>query len=259
MALSPQGMVGKEARETPIFTNLSESPTIQFMLRKNSFALWLLFSFCVGCQTAPERLTVLNQPATPIVTTTTTADLSTPTHPPLTSTAPATIPLDPTPTTLPTLAPIPEDQPAELSAGAVWWYFSNPGGGGAFHTIGQGADGLVMVGSDLSGAYLNRSISDPASRWEVIGLDRGLSQTHVSATGFHPTEPEILFLGTDGGIFRSADGGDTFQQVYPSGYIHDFAFGADRNVVYATYHPEWDSDQGEVLKSIDGGFEVGLW
>ena len=124
-----------------------------------------------------------------------------------------------------TFAPIIQ-QPSEPTASGYWSYFSNPGGGGAFHTVGQGPDGLVIVTSDLSGAYLNRAIDDPSSRWEIIGLDRGLSATHVSAVGFHPTDPQLLFLGTDNGIFRSADGANTFTKVFADGYFHDIVIVA---------------------------------
>ncbi len=160
-----------------------------------------------------------------------------------------------TATPVQTFAPIIQ-QPAEDAPTGYWSYFSNPGGGGAFHTVGQGPDGLVIATSDLSGAYLNRAIQDPSSRWEIIGLNRGLSATHVSAVGFHPTDPELVFLGTDNGIFRSADGATTFTQVFADGYFHDILVIAPNDqpvTVYATYHPAWDSTEGEILKSIDGG------
>ena len=48
------------------------------------------------------------------------------------------------------------------------WERTNPGGGGAFSTIGAGPSGIVIAGSDLSGAY--RSI-DYGKTWDVIGIN----------------------------------------------------------------------------------------
>ncbi len=151
-----------------------------------------------------------------------------------------------------TFVPIAQ-QSAENNPSPYWSYFSNPGGGGAFHTIGQSANGVAIAGSDLSGAYINRDVWNSNSRWEVIGLDRGLTQTHISAIGFHPTDPDIILLGSDNGIFRSADGANSFEKVFEDGYFHDFAFGPDPQIVFATYHPEWNNNQGQLLRSNDGG------
>ncbi|HFA48886.1 MAG TPA: T9SS type A sorting domain-containing protein [Bacteroidetes bacterium] len=131
------------------------------------------------------------------------------------------------------------------------WQRSNPGGGGAFSTIGAGASGIIIAGSDLSGAY--RSL-DHGQSWDVIGSNRGLTATHVSGIGFHPTDGDILYIGTDEGIFRSSDGGETVEQVLGEGYITDIEIARSNPLVgYAASHPEYDSDQGAVFKTTDGG------
>ena len=74
------------------------------------------------------------------------------------------------------------------------WIRSNPGGGGWFMTIGAGPDGLILAASDLSGFYRSQ---DRGRTWDVIAAAQGLMTTHASGIGFHPTDPDILFLGTE--------------------------------------------------------------
>ncbi|HHM21857.1 MAG TPA: T9SS type A sorting domain-containing protein [Bacteroidetes bacterium] len=131
------------------------------------------------------------------------------------------------------------------------WQRTNPGGGGAFSTIGAGPTGIVLAGSDLSGAY--RSL-DGGQSWDVIGSYRGLTATHVSGLGFHPFDGNILYLGTDEGIFRSANGGTTVEQVLDEGYITDIEIARGNPLVgYASYHPVYDSNNGAVYKTTDNG------
>ena len=131
------------------------------------------------------------------------------------------------------------------------WVRTNPGGGGAFSTIGASVSGIIIAGSDLSGAY--RSL-DGGQTWDVIGADRGLTETHVSGLGFHRIDGNIIFIGTENGIFRSLDGGNSVQQVLWGGYITDIEFGTDQpSVGYASYHPEYNSNNGVVYKSVDNG------
>ncbi|HEC21825.1 MAG TPA: hypothetical protein ENI95_02785, partial [Chloroflexi bacterium] len=150
----------------------------------------------------------------------------------------------------PTTSPQPLIPQATATPGAVW-QSTNPGGGGAFATVGAGPSGVIIAASDLSGAY--RSL-DRGQSWDVIGSYRGLTSTHVSGIGFDPTDPAILYLGTDDGIFRSHDTGETVQQVLSGGYVTDIAVAAsDPRLVYAAYHSEWDSDDGHIYRSDDGG------
>ena len=132
------------------------------------------------------------------------------------------------------------------------WARANPGGGGAFSTIGAGATGIILAGSDLSGAYRS---SDGGASWDIIGASKGLTNTHVSGLGFDPTDGNILFIGTEEGIFRSVDGGNSISQSnMNAGYITDIKICASNHQIgYATYHPTYDSNQGKIYKTTDNG------
>jgi len=125
------------------------------------------------------------------------------------------------------------------------WVRVNPGGGGWFMCVDAGPTGVIIVCSDLSGAY--RSL-DRGRSWDVIGSYRGLEYTHVNAVGFDPTDGSILYLGTNEGLYRSEDTGETFQKVVSSGYWGDIAISAaDPDVGYAA------RQGGQVYKTTDRG------
>jgi hypothetical protein len=131
------------------------------------------------------------------------------------------------------------------------WTNINPGGGGAFTAIGAGPTGTIICASDLSGACRSR---DRGLTWDVIGADRGLKRTHVSAVGFDPLDAQIIHLGTEVGIYRSADGGDSFQQVLTTGYIGAVAPArSNPSIVYAAWHPAWNTNGPVIYKSTNRG------
>ncbi len=131
------------------------------------------------------------------------------------------------------------------------WVRTNPGGGGAFSTIEAGPGGIILAGSDLSGAYISY---DHGQSWEVIGASKGLTETHVSGLGFNPDNSSVFYIGTENGIFRSNDGGKSVSKVLSSGYITDIKFSkSNPNTGYAAYHPFYDSGNGVIYKSTDNG------
>jgi photosystem II stability/assembly factor-like uncharacterized protein len=139
--------------------------------------------------------------------------------------------------------------PAAAFAGA--WVNINPGGGGAFTSIGAGPSGILVAGSDLSGAY--RSL-DHGATWDAIGAFRGLADTHVSAVAFDPRDPRILYLGAEDGLYRSADGGERFHAVLDSAFVSAVAASpSDPAIVYAGCEASYRATDGQVLKSADRG------
>src|SRR5262249_23695027 len=62
------------------------------------------------------------------------------------------------------------------------WVKSSPGGGGAFLTVDVSVTGKVLVGSDLSGAYLRTGTGS----WTRIGKYDGLNRTYVGCVRWSP-------------------------------------------------------------------------
>lgn len=131
------------------------------------------------------------------------------------------------------------------------WTRTNPGGGGAFSTVKAGPSGVAIAGSDLSGAYCSR---DRGLTWDVIGASRGLLNTHVSGVGFSPSDPNVIFLGTTNGIYRSTDGGESFVHPLSGGYVNDIVVAASNPAVaYAAFHSAWNTTVADIHRSLDSG------
>ena len=139
----------------------------------------------------------------------------------------------------------------QINAQTHHWQRTNPGGGGAFSTVGASVSGIIIAGSDLSGAYRS---TDGGQNWNIIGASSGLTETHISGVGFHRTDGNLLYIGTENGIFRSTNGGDTVSRVLTGGYITDIEFGTNNTATgYAAYHPAFNSNNGIVYKSSNNG------
>lgn len=131
------------------------------------------------------------------------------------------------------------------------WININPGGGGAFTSIGAGPTGIILAGSDLSGAYRSK---DRGRTWDVIGAFRGMPVPHVTIVAFDPRDGSVMYLGTEAGIYRSGDSGDRFAQVLPGGYIGAIAAApGNPAIVYAGWHPSFNATGATVYKSTDRG------
>ena len=83
-----------------------------------------------------------------------------------------------------------------VSSQQINWHKTNPGGGGAFSTVGASASGIIVAGSDLSGAYISQ---DDGKSWFVLGASQGMIATHVSGMGFHPTKQTVHMKLRDSG------------------------------------------------------------
>src|SRR5690349_4318102 len=98
---------------------------------------------------------------------------------------------------------------ALLLADALWadsrpgnFRVIGPGGGGAmFHpTIGPHDPNTVLVGCDMTGAYITH---DGGKSWRMFNL-RGVVQFFV----FDPLKRDVLYAQADG-LWRSQDNGET--------------------------------------------------
>lgn len=147
------------------------------------------------------------------------------------------------------------------------WVRTNPGAGGALSMIGATASGALLVGSDLSGIYINHN--GTGDQWSPLGEVNGLMNTHVSAFGFHPTNGDTFYVGTGGGLYKTINKGQHFDFVssnitvnngiYKTSnsdntYVESIAISkTDPMTIYATYHKWETSSPSSIAKSNDGG------
>ncbi len=98
------------------------------------------------------------------------------------------------------------DQPAiRLDA----WKIIGPGGGGAqfLPTVSPHSSRRVLVSCDMTGAYISQ---DGGDSWRMFNL-RGTVRFLV----FDPVDPDTIYAATIG-LWRSTDGGKTWNLVFPS-------------------------------------------
>ncbi len=122
--------------------------------------------------------------------------------------------------------------------------------------------GVVYAGA--SSAYLGFGVSDPGAVYQ--STDSGTTWTEpdpsfqpfvVWGLDVDPTGAGTLLAATHVGIYRSADHGRSWKQVYGSGVIAtDVAVGAGYNGIFASTASNGYFDEttvGTVLRSSDGG------
>src|ERR1700680_4869257 len=82
----------------------------------------------------------------------------------------------------------------------------------------------ICVGTVGSGAWLS---PDGGDTWRRVG--RGLwSESRVFALSVHPKEPRTLFAGADDGIYRSDNGGQSFERLEsPMNALHVWKIEVD--------------------------------
>lgn len=134
------------------------------------------------------------------------------------------------------------------------WQRTNPGGGGWFGSIGVSKSGIVLAGSDLSGAYRSK---DGGKTWDVCGNSRGISGTHISGMGFHKTKGNVMFVASNG-LYKTTNGGDSWRIVLPNGnrgYISDIEFGTNNpSIGYAARHQgNWNTINSEIWHTTNEG------
>jgi hypothetical protein len=142
------------------------------------------------------------------------------------------------------------------ASGAPWTSVS-PGGGGAFTCVGAGPTGIILVGSDIGGAYRS---DDGGATWKSIGyLNSGLTKSHISSVAFDPGDAQIVYLGGEDGLFRSSDAGQTFSLRLSGGIWSAVAVSpSDPYTVYAAKHSTYNSVDPQIYRSMDRGVNWAL-
>ncbi len=99
---------------------------------------------------------------------------------------------------------------AREGAIAVDWTPIGPGGGGGIYSpsISPHDANLVFVASDMGGWFRS---TDGGRHWRMCD-GRQVRKVNFPAV-FHPTDPNVIYVGTRGGVKRSSDRGETWQSV----------------------------------------------
>ena len=110
--------------------------------------------------------------------------------------------------------------------------------------LNPSAPGMVFAGTDGGGLF---KTSDGGRTWAAVA---SLQQTQIHTLAFAPSDPSVLYAGTELGVYRSRDGGATWTDVALRYGGPATAIAVDPHnpaVVYAGH-----TGVG-VIKSTDGG------
>ncbi len=150
----------------------------------------------------------------------------------------------------------------------VRWQIAGPGGGGWIQSVAFDPKdpNTIYVGCDVGGFYVS---FDFGKTFEI--RNKGLRDYFVECIAVHPQNPNIILLGTQGGIFRTTDKGRTWhwmrngfpptQRFSYSAPIGAISFDLQNpNIVYAGIGRPRNAregrdgqGQGAIYKSTDGG------
>jgi photosystem II stability/assembly factor-like uncharacterized protein len=143
------------------------------------------------------------------------------------------------------------------------WRNVGPGGGGWIQSIlwSRHAKERLFVGCDVGGFYVSE---DAGRRYEM--RNRGLKNMFIETIAEHPANPDIIFLGTLGGIYKTTDRGLTWQEkrnglppISDSRHtvpISKFVFAPDNpNTLYAAVGQprQRKGARGQIWRSDDCG------
>jgi hypothetical protein len=113
----------------------------------------------------------------------------------------------------------------------------------------------MYSGGELSlfDSYLSYSF-DSGSNWTLSAVE---SNNAVNGIAFHPTNADTILIGKEGKIIRSADGGATWSDVFPTpNYEYIYAIVYDENnsnILYAAGAINGINDTVRIFRSLDGG------
>ena len=137
-------------------------------------------------------------------------------------------------------------------ASGITWTNVNPGGGGAFTCAGSGPTGVILIGSDIGGLYRS---DDQGTSWKNVGwLNGNIERCYIASLAFDPQNPWVVHLGTEGGLYRSQDGGNTFDLKYNDGFWASIAVApSDPDVVYTARMSDHTTVDPAIFRSLNGG------
>jgi len=105
---------------------------------------------------------------------------------------------------------------------------------------------FIYVGAEADGLY-RKEAGD--SRWEKLA--RGMPPSpQVRAIVVHPNDASTIFVGTQRGIYRSRDGGDSFERM---NLTEGRSVWAIKCQPHAPSMMFLGTEGAEVFKSADGG------
>jgi hypothetical protein len=134
--------------------------------------------------------------------------------------------------------------------GQPTWTKASPGGGGSFQAVDLAEDGKVLVGSDLSGAYLRSG----TATWTRLGKSQGIDATAVVAVRWKPGPPsQDALIGTKNGLYRTTNGGTVWTRVsaYLPGFVSAIAWKGQ--TIYVAGAATSTALPLALYKSIDDG------
>jgi hypothetical protein len=134
--------------------------------------------------------------------------------------------------------------------GGASWQVRSLEGEADFHAMTVGAGGGVIYGWNGAGQPgLHRS-TDDGHTWTVIDTPTLSAGGGVFALAAHPDNPDLLWAGTEAGLFHSRDAGASWQESVggaPVTAVTVDPSGPDRLLAYAALPGDG------LLESLDGG------
>jgi hypothetical protein len=117
----------------------------------------------------------------------------------------------------------------------------------------------AWAGSSTGGLWYNNDVTDPLSSW--VYVSEMWSTFSISAIAFDPTNPQIMFVGTSGALYKSTNDGQTWTKIVPVGapantaQAHDIPLSISRvtDILIVSSTEMYASTGIGLCKSVDGG------